>query len=343
MNFLNIMALKKSYNRRNVLNNINIEIKKGEFVTLLGPSGCGKSTLLKCIAGLTDIDDGEIYIDGKLINKLKPNKRDISMVFQSYALFPNMTAKENIEFGLKMKKVPNSEMRKRVEAAINLVDLNGYEDHYPDQLSGGQQQRVALARALIIEPKLLLLDEPLSALDAKTRKNLRLQIRKIQKQLKITTIFVTHDQEEALMISDRILLMHGGSIVQEGTPENIYSNPKNEFAAGFIGNYNIIDKEKLKELLKNDNHAEIDGKIFALRPEAIHIVELEQNKNADDGIVTSGTILDRIILGNLIRYIIKLDKFTLNVDILNRKNVDIFNIDQAVKLFIPKEELKKLA
>ncbi len=230
-----------------------------------------------------------------------------------------------------------------MEAAINLVDLNGYEDYYPDQLSGGQQQRVALARALVIEPKLLLLDEPLSALDAKTRKNLRLQIRKIQKQLKITTIFVTHDQEEALMISDKILLIHDGSIVQEGTPENIYSNPKNEFAAGFIGNYNIIYKEKLMELLKNDNHAEIEGKIFALRPEAIHIVELEQNESADGSIVTAGTISDRIILGNLIRYIVKIDKQIINVDVLNRKSANLFNINQNIKLFIPKDELKKLA
>lgn len=342
MDYLEIKGLFKSYNNDIVLNNININIKKGEFVTLLGPSGCGKSTLLRCISGLTDVDKGEIYVDGKLINNLNPNKRNISMVFQSYALFPNMTVMSNIEFGLKMKKLPLKEIKKKVETVINLVDLNGYENRYPSELSGGQQQRVALARALVIEPKLLLLDEPLSALDAKIRKSLRTQINEIQRRLQITTIFVTHDQEEALTMSDRVLLINNGKVVQEGTPEDIYKNPSDEFSAGFIGNYNIIEIEKLKSITNNAELG-IKGNLIAIRPEAILIKELEDIKNDVKGINLSVKIIDKVLLGSLLRYVVKLNDVTLKIDTLNRSNINMLDKNNYIEIIIPESELKILA
>lgn len=193
MSYVEVKNLCKKYKETKIFENLNFSIEEGEFLTLLGPSGCGKSTLLRSIAGLEEISGGEIFVEGKDISGLNPRERNISMVFQSYALFPNMTVSENIAFGLKMKKMSKDEIDKKVKEMISLVELNGKENNYPKELSGGQQQRVALARALAIEPKILLLDEPLSALDAKIRKTLRLQIRKLQKELNITTIFVTHD------------------------------------------------------------------------------------------------------------------------------------------------------
>ena len=224
-----------------VLNNISLTLKKGEFATLLGQSGCGKSTLLRSIAGLEGVDVGRILIDGKDITNLSPRQREVGMVFQSYALFPNMTVFDNIAYGLKMKKVKN--IKSRVKKMIDMVDLIGKEESYPHQLSGGQQQRVALARALVMEPKVLLLDEPLSALDAKIRKSLQKELKRIQKELDITTIFVTHDQEEAMTMSDRIFVMNKGKVVQSGSPSEIYTSPVNTFVAKFIGNYNVCNME----------------------------------------------------------------------------------------------------
>lgn len=241
MSFVEIKNLEKSFGDTKVLKKLNLNIEEGEFITLLGPSGCGKSTLLRCIAGLNSIDRGEIFIDEKDMTNVIPKDRNIGMVFQNYALFPNMTVWENIEFGLKMKKEKNYD--EKIKNIIDMVELNGKENYYPNELSGGQQQRVAFARALITRPKILLLDESLSALDAKIRKSLRDKLRKIQKQLGITTIFVTHDQEEALAVSDRVFVMNKGEISQSGTPEEIYTNPANEFMVDFIGNYNIFKGE----------------------------------------------------------------------------------------------------
>lgn len=210
MSFVEIKNLEKSFGDTKVLKKLNLNIEEGEFITLLGPSGCGKSTLLRCIAGLNSIDRGEIFIDEKDMTNVIPKDRNIGMVFQNYALFPNMTVWENIEFGLKMKKEKNYD--EKIKNIIDMVELNGKENYYPNELSGGQQQRVAFARALITRPKILLLDESLSALDAKIRKSLRDKLRKIQKQLGITTIFVTHDQEEALAVSDRVFVMNKGEI-----------------------------------------------------------------------------------------------------------------------------------
>lgn len=342
MSFVQVSNLTKKYGNTVILNDLNLTIEKGEFITLLGPSGCGKSTLLRSIAGLTDIETGEIIIDGRNITNLNPKERNISMVFQSYALFPNMTAKENIAFGLKMKKNSKEEIETKVKKVIELVDLIGKEDFYPRQLSGGQQQRVALARALVVEPKILLLDEPLSALDAKIRKNLRLQIRRIQKELNITTIFVTHDQEEALIISDRIFLMDKGNFSQIGTPKEIYTSPKNEFVARFMGNYNVLKKEDIHNIIRNSN-MEFEGNVFAIRPEAITLSEPANKINNHDGLNFSGNIKETFILGNILRYQIETEKNMLTVDILNRENEKIYLENQNVNIFIPYCEIKKLA
>ncbi|RLF25672.1 MAG: ABC transporter ATP-binding protein, partial [Thermoprotei archaeon] len=223
------------------VDHISFHVREGEFFTLLGPSGCGKTTTLRLIAGFYKPDEGEIYFDNKLVNDLPPWKRNIGMVFQNYALWPHMNVWDNIAYGLKVRKIPRREIEKRVKEAIRLVGLEGLEKRKPSQLSGGQQQRVALARALVIEPQVLLLDEPLSNLDAKVRAQLRVEIRKLQKKLKITTIYVTHDQEEALSISDRVAVMSHGRILQIGTPREVYENPSSRFIADFIGMSNFIE------------------------------------------------------------------------------------------------------
>lgn len=219
----------------------SLEAKPGEFLTLLGPSGCGKTTTLRIMAGFEKPDKGKIYFDDTVMNDVPPYERNIGIVFQDYALFPHMTVYDNISFGLKLRKLSKEEIKRRVSWALELVGLKGFEDRYPEQLSGGQQQRVALARALVIEPQLLLLDEPLSNLDAKIRERLRGEIKRIQKELGITTIYVTHDQEEAMAISDRIAVMSVGKIEQVGNPLDLYYNPKNEFVAKFLGLSNILE------------------------------------------------------------------------------------------------------
>lgn len=337
MSYVEVKDLCKSYKQTKIFNNMSFTIEKGEFLTLLGPSGCGKSTLLRSIAGLEEIDSGKIFVEGKDITDLNPRDRNISMVFQSYALFPNMTASENIAFGLKMKKMPKAKCDEKVKEMISLVELDGKENEYPKQLSGGQQQRVALARALAIEPKILLLDEPLSALDAKIRKTLRLQIRKLQKELNITTIFVTHDQEEALTISDEIFVMEKGKISQMGTPEEIYSCPKNEFVARFIGNYNVLNEEEIFSIFG----CKLAKGVYAVRPESISICDSEIIKTEDEGLSTKAVIEDKIILGNVIRYHVKCGKNQIVIDLLNSK-LGKLTIGKEVYLFIPKEECKLL-
>ncbi len=221
--------------------NVDLEIEKGELVTLLGPSGCGKTTTLRMIAGFEFPTTGSIQLDGKEINMLPPNKRDMSMVFQSYAIFPHLTVKENIAYGLNVQRIPKEQVEKRVAGVMELVELTGYEKRAPNQLSGGQQQRVALARALVMEPKVLLMDEPLSNLDAKLRENMRTEIRRIQQRLGITSVYVTHDQVEAMTLSDRVVIMNEGLIDQVGTPIEVYRYPRSRFVADFIGRANFIE------------------------------------------------------------------------------------------------------
>ncbi len=243
MSFLVLDHLQKSFGATKVVHDFNLSVDKGEFVSFLGPSGCGKTTVLRMVAGFETPTEGRILIDGQDVTRLRPNQRKIGMVFQSYALFPNLTVAENVGFGLKVAGVSRAERGPRVAEMLELIGLPDLGGRYPWQLSGGQQQRVALARALAPRPRVLLLDEPLSALDAKIRVSLRNQIREIQQQLGITTIFVTHDQEEALSISDRIVVMHKGIADQTGTPSDIYNSPATDFVAGFVGTLNRLEAE----------------------------------------------------------------------------------------------------
>ena len=238
---LELKEIKKSFTEGEaVLDNISLEISKGEFITLLGSSGCGKTTTLRIIAGLEQPDAGSVWLDGREVTGLEPNQRDVNTVFQNYALFPHMNVAENIGYGLKLKKVPKSEIRKKVSQMLELVQLKGYEKRKPSELSGGQKQRVAIARALVNNPKVLLLDEPLGALDLQLRRAMQIELKHLQKKLGITFIYITHDQEEAINMSDRIAVMKDGRIEQIGTPDEIYNHPKTSYVATFVGNANIL-------------------------------------------------------------------------------------------------------
>ncbi|MCE5363295.1 ABC transporter ATP-binding protein [Pseudomonas anguilliseptica] len=329
MSYLSIRGLHKSYGSTPIFSEIDCEIGKGEFITLLGPSGCGKSTLLRCIAGLTGVNGGQIILDGQDLVPLTPQKRGIGMVFQSYALFPNMNVAQNVAFGLRMQKVKGSEAEQRVKQVLELVELNDFAERYPHQLSGGQCQRVALARSLVTRPRLLLLDEPLSALDARIRKHLREQIRSIQQELGLTTIFVTHDQEEALVMSDRIVLMNAGKIVQSGNAESLYSAPVDAFAAGFIGNYNLLDTDAASRLLLRPINSRV-----AIRPEAIQI--------GVQGAI-EGQIHSHRLLGNVIRYRVEARGVELLVDVLNRSPADLLASGQRINLNIEDNAICEVA
>ena len=238
---IELRSIKKSYGSNTIINDFNLTINNGEFVTILGPSGCGKTTVLRLLAGLEELDSGSIILDGEDITNVPAEKRHINTVFQSYALFPHMTIFENVAFGLRMQKVPNDEIKPRVLEALRMVQLEEMADRKPTQLSGGQQQRIAIARAVVNKPKVLLLDESLSALDYKLRKQMQNELKMLQRQLGITFIFVTHDQEEAITMSDRIVLLRKGKIAQDGSPREIYEDPANLFVARFIGEINVFE------------------------------------------------------------------------------------------------------
>ncbi|MFJ8244299.1 ABC transporter ATP-binding protein [Peribacillus asahii] len=333
MSYVTIDQVTKGYENQVVLNNISLTLKKGEFATLLGQSGCGKSTLLRSIAGLEGVDSGRILIDGKDITNLSPRQREVGMVFQSYALFPNMSVFDNISYGLRMKKVKN--IKSRVTKMIDMVDLTGKEESYPHQLSGGQQQRVALARALVMEPKVLLLDEPLSALDAKIRKNLQKELRRIQKELDITTIFVTHDQEEAMTMSDRIFVMNKGNVVQSGSPSEIYTSPVNTFVAKFIGNYNVCNMEIFRKLIHS---TELRGNDVAIRPEVLQLAPVgEERLDLQENWRIKGVIKDVSMTGNVLRYEVETEESSFHVDYLHHQGT-MFERGTCVQMFLPKKE-----
>ncbi|MCQ2028233.1 ABC transporter ATP-binding protein [Stutzerimonas zhaodongensis] len=333
MSYLSIRNLHKTYGDTQVFSDIDCEIAKGELITLLGPSGCGKSTLLRCIAGLTEVDGGQILLDGEDLVPVAPQKRQIGMVFQSYALFPNMTVEQNVSFGLRMQNIAKDESARRVAEVLAMVELGEFARRYPSQLSGGQCQRVALARSLVTRPRLLLLDEPLSALDARIRKHLREQIRAIQQELKLTTIFVTHDQEEALTLSDRILLMNAGRIVQSADAETLYTAPVSAFAAGFIGNYNLLTADVASRLLQRP----IDKQV-AIRPEAI---ALANTVGGSEGI--AAVIKSHSLLGNVIRYRVEVRDVELLVDVLNRSAADLYPHGRNVSLTIDASAIHEVA
>ena len=253
---INIENVVKRFGKDTIINGLSLNIKEGEFFTLLGPSGCGKTTLLRMIIGFNSIEGGEIKLDEKLINNIPTNKRNMGMVFQNYAIFPHMSVKDNVAFGLKRKKMSKQEIEEKVDEILKIVKIDHLKDRMPVKLSGGQQQRVALARAIVIHPEVLLMDEPLSNLDAKLRVEMRNAIKRIQQQIGITTVYVTHDQEEALAVSDRIAVMNGGVIQQIDTPKRIYQRPSNTFVATFIGQSNILDGQVIK------NNSEEGIKIF---------------------------------------------------------------------------------
>ncbi|MCQ8226177.1 MULTISPECIES: ABC transporter ATP-binding protein [Pantoea] len=330
MSYLSVTQLNKSYGPTAIFENIDFSAEEGEFVTLLGPSGCGKSTLLRCIAGLTDVDSGKVLLQGQDIVPLPPQKRTIGMVFQSYALFPNMTVEKNVAFGLKMQKLASGEIQKRVMEVLALVELTEFARRYPHQLSGGQCQRVALARSLVTRPRLLLLDEPLSALDARIRRHLREQIRHIQRELKLTTLFVTHDQEEALTMSDRIVLMNRGKIVQNGNAEMLYTQPADVFAAGFIGNYNLLSAEQATQLTGQAFSGQV-----AIRPESIQLCAPQAGIPA--------TILSHSLLGNVIRYRVRAQNVELSVDVLNRSVADLHPAGMQIGLQLEMSTLRQVA
>ena len=298
----NIVELKNisvNFDGEQILNGLNLEIKDKEFITLLGPSGCGKTTTLRLIAGFLEPDGGDIVFDGKNINGVPAYKRQVNTIFQRYALFPHLNVYENIAFGLRVKKLPEKEIKEKVNEMLALVNLSGLEKRNIETLSGGQQQRVAIARAIANHPRVLLLDEPLAALDLKLRKDMQKELKKIQQQLDITFVFVTHDQEEALTMSDRVVVMDGGKIQQVGTPQDIYNEPQNAFVADFIGESNILDGKMIKDL-----YVEFSGQGFecldkgfnpnepvdvVVRPEDVDIVSPE--KGMLTGTVTSVSFL----------------------------------------------------
>ncbi|MBL8579151.1 MAG: ABC transporter ATP-binding protein [Mesorhizobium sp.] len=324
--FLSIRGIRKTFGQTNVVKNFNLDIGAGEFVSFLGPSGCGKTTVLRMVAGFEEPSAGQIIIGGKDITALKPNQRNIGMVFQAYALFPNLTVAQNIGFGLKVAGKQRAEIDGRVAEMLALIKLPEFGDRYPYQLSGGQQQRVALARALAPKPKVLLLDEPLSALDAKVRVSLRDEIRAIQRELGITTVFVTHDQEEALSISDRIVVMYGGKAEQVGTPFEIYNRPSTKFVANFVGTLNVLEgtvtdaaagKVKVgtgEVVLKDKLNGSKSGDTLslALRPEAISLGR-QPGREATLG----GEIAEVSFLGSVIRVRVGLGKEAVSLDTFN--------------------------
>lgn len=313
MSYLRIKGIKKSFKKAEVLKNINIDIEKGELVCFLGPSGCGKTTLLRIIAGLEKNDSGEIDLNGKNISKLEPSKRNIGIVFQNYALFPNLTIGENIAYGLVNKKINKKEINEKVDEMLKLIGLSSHKDKYPSEISGGQQQRVALARAIVLKPDILLLDEPLSALDAKVRENLRGEIKRIQKALNITTIMVTHDQEEALTMGDKIVVFNNGEVMQEGTPEEIYYRPINDFTADFIGKINFVDQE--------------NGKVSYIRPECIEFSN-EFTLGYKEGIVK-----DIEFRGNVYRILVCLENIDVFID-MSWKEKNSLNIKVKRPIYV---------
>ena len=311
---------KKGYGKKEVIKNVNLEVYEDEFLTFLGSSGCGKTTILRSISGLDKPTSGKVYIDNEDVTDLEPPLRKVNTIFQNYALFPLMTIYDNIAFGLKMKKVPKDEIDKRVKEMLELVHLVGYEKRYPRELSGGEQQRVSLARGLINKPKVLLLDEPLSALDLKLRKEMQIELKRLQRKLKITFIYVTHDQDEALSMSDRIAVVKNGKIEQIDTPENIYNKPSSLYVASFIGDANIIDSkvEKIDDkriyldnniTVVNNNKFKCEDKVkIVIRPENIKV---SNNIKKDNSL--KGKINELIYDGANTKLMVKVNDFILKV------------------------------
>lgn len=345
---ISIMHARKKYGESVVIEDLSLEIKQGEFFTLLGPSGCGKTTLLRMIAGFNSVEGGDFYFGDKRINDLDPAKRNIGMVFQNYAIFPHLTVRKNVEFGLKNKKLPKSTITERATYFMDLMQINEYADRLPERLSGGQQQRVALARALCIKPDVLLMDEPLSNLDAKLRVEMRTVIKNIQHDVNITTVYVTHDQEEAMAISDRIAVINEGVVQHVGTPKNIYQRPANLFVSTFIGRSNVLNGRLLVEGKRTFLETQCGYKVeihnvqdayqtpmditLSIRPE-----EFILTRNASDGI--SATVDDCVFLGLNTHYFVHFSSGE-NVVIIQESTIDsIIEPGTEIKLSLNTDKL----
>jgi len=343
--YLDLIRVHKTYAGVHAVHDFSISVIEGQFVSLLGPSGCGKTTTLRMLAGFEKPDAGEILLEGQDLINVPPNKRGAGMVFQAYALFPNLTVQGNIAFGLEIARRPKLEIQAAVSELLHLVHLDGVEDRFPHQLSGGQQQRVALARALALKPKLLLLDEPLSALDAKVRVSLRAEIRRIQSELGLTTIYVTHDQEEALSISDRVVVMQNGSIEQDATPTEIYRQPATRFVADFIGTAN-----EFEGIARDNNTVQTPGYILKahipdnlvekkivvlVRPENIRLVEHPSTTPSTDNIIT-GRVETISFMGPVTRVSISANNLRLMCDIGATQQTQL-DFNQEISLIFPPE------
>ena len=331
MPYIEFQGIDKYFGRLKALDGIDLSIEKSQFVTLLGPSGCGKSTLLRCLAGLEPVSAGRILLDGEDITDKDPKDRHIGMVFQQYSLFPNLNAYDNIAFGLKLQKKSKAEIQDKVTEMIKTVELEGKEKSYPHQLSGGQQQRVALARSLVTRPKVLLLDEPLSAVDAKLRRSLQEQIRAIHDKLGVNTVFVTHDQDEAMIMSDTIHLLNNGRIEQSGKPVELYTAPKTRFAAEFIGHYNILSAKLLSDVLGETFPGTND---IAIRPETIQISD--RDFSVTENFYKFTAVIEKYIShGNVLRYTLAVNGIKIKADVLFR-TFQLFDAGQEVFASIEK-------
>ena len=339
-NIINIKNINVSYGKNHVLKNVNIDIKEKDFFTFLGPSGCGKTTLLRLIAGFEQSQSGELFIDGKEVSKLNPWERDVGLVFQNYALWPHMTVFKNISFGLEEKKVPKNEINDRVDEVLELVGMQELKHRYPYQLSGGQQQRVALARTIVVRPKVLLLDEPLSNLDAKLRNQMRIELLELHNKLQITTIFVTHDQEEANSISDNIAIFNEGIIQQVGAPIDLYNNPENLFVANFLGTINVLNGEIQNGSFKSAKNFELknvksENKMkcsLLIRPQNISFT-----RRSDSDQAFKGKIEGKEFLGNIIRYQVLLNDHLITIDNVHQGKEKIYSKNDNIEFFINPE------
>lgn len=326
--FLNLQNINKSFGETKAVNDVSVQIEKGELVSFIGPSGCGKTTLLRVIGGFHQEDSGVVMIDSEEINHLAPERRPTGMVFQNYALFPHMSIYQNVEYGLKIQKVNKAERDERIKRALSQVQLESYLDRKPSELSGGQQQRVAIARCLVLQPKVLLLDEPLSNLDAKLRIIMREEIRRLKEELDLTIIFVTHDQAEALSISDRVVVLNKGTVQQVDKPNIIYNQPNNEFVADFVGSTNVLQGNIVKKgteyyFVNQQLEFPVEVPAREIESEKCKIVIRPERIKIDEESIVKGTV-DRVIYnGNFTSYFIKVQGFTVKVD--------EFNIEDSIR------------
>lgn len=355
MKELQLSRISKAFGKAVAVSDLTLEVDSGHFFTLLGPSGCGKTTTLRIIAGLTKPDSGDLYIHGSDSTHKAPYLRNLGVVFQNYALFPHLTVFDNVAFGLKVRKVPSEEIRRSVDEVLNLANLSGLQDRFPKELSGGQQQRVAVARAIVIKPSILLLDEPLSNLDLKVRVSMRREIRNLTRRLGITTLNVTHDQAEALSMSDRIGVMDKGRLVQEGSPKEIYEHPASQFVASFIGETNFLtgtvsdieagyalirvgDSSIRTKVETQANGIKSNSSItFSVRPERIFISRSKNNTNATNDNIFSSRVEDVEYFGSLIRYALKVGEAKWTCEVSNDKS-SVFEVGDEVYLRFSPED-----